>query len=264
MNQDSGVDLESLKVDGGMVNNDLLMQFQADLLGVPVIRPAVAETTALGAAYAAGLADGLLERDRGPARELGRGQALGAHRWTPRSATSTTSTGSAPSRGRSTGSRPTRSRSRPGRRAGAPGSGSAAPRLGHTRVMTTLHADVLVIGGGATGAGVAWDCALRGYDTILVDRRDLAEGTSGRFHGLLHSGGRYVVKDPDAAVECVARERDRSGASRPTRSRTRAGSSSPRRTTTRPTATSSWPAAARRTCRPRRSPSRRRSGASRG
>ena len=58
MNQDSGVDLESLKVDGGMVANDLLMQFQADLLGVPVIRPAVAETTALGAAYAAGLATG--------------------------------------------------------------------------------------------------------------------------------------------------------------------------------------------------------------
>jgi glycerol kinase len=58
MNQDSGVDLESLKVDGGMVGNDLLMQFQADILGVPVIRPAVAETTALGAAYAAGLATG--------------------------------------------------------------------------------------------------------------------------------------------------------------------------------------------------------------
>jgi glycerol kinase len=58
MNQDSGVNLESLKVDGGMVGNDLLMQFQADLLGVPVIRPAVAETTALGAAYAAGLATG--------------------------------------------------------------------------------------------------------------------------------------------------------------------------------------------------------------
>jgi glycerol kinase len=58
MNQDSGVPLESLKVDGGMVQNDLLMQFQADLLGVPVIRPEVAETTALGAAYAAGLATG--------------------------------------------------------------------------------------------------------------------------------------------------------------------------------------------------------------
>jgi glycerol kinase len=59
MDADSGVKLESLKVDGGMVQNDLLMQFQADLLGVPVIRPQVAETTALGAAYAAGLATGL-------------------------------------------------------------------------------------------------------------------------------------------------------------------------------------------------------------
>ena len=58
-NADSGVDLDSLKVDGGMVGNDLLMQFQADLLGVPVIRPEVPETTALGAAYAAGLATGL-------------------------------------------------------------------------------------------------------------------------------------------------------------------------------------------------------------
>src|SRR5918999_1663900 len=59
MDADSGVKLESLKVDGGMVANELLMQFQADLLGVPVIRPQVAETTALGAAYAAGLATGL-------------------------------------------------------------------------------------------------------------------------------------------------------------------------------------------------------------
>jgi glycerol kinase len=59
MATDSGVTLDSLKVDGGMVHNDLVMQFQADLLGVPVIRPEVAETTALGAAYAAGLATGL-------------------------------------------------------------------------------------------------------------------------------------------------------------------------------------------------------------
>jgi len=58
METDSGVTLKALKVDGGMVGNDLLMQFQADLLGVPVVRPKVAETTALGAAYAAGLAVG--------------------------------------------------------------------------------------------------------------------------------------------------------------------------------------------------------------
>jgi glycerol kinase len=58
MEIDSGVKLSALKVDGGMVYNDLLMQFQADILGVPVIRPIVAETTSLGAAYAAGLAVG--------------------------------------------------------------------------------------------------------------------------------------------------------------------------------------------------------------
>jgi glycerol kinase len=58
MNADAAVDLQSLKVDGGMVGNELLMQFQADLLDVPVVRPMVSETTALGAAYAAGLAVG--------------------------------------------------------------------------------------------------------------------------------------------------------------------------------------------------------------
>jgi len=58
VNADSGVELTELKVDGGMIANNTLMQFQADILGVPVVRPVVAETTALGAAYAAGLAVG--------------------------------------------------------------------------------------------------------------------------------------------------------------------------------------------------------------
>jgi glycerol kinase len=61
MNADSGVDLTELRVDGGMVGNELLMQFQADILDVPVVRPAITETTALGAAYAAGLAVGFWE-----------------------------------------------------------------------------------------------------------------------------------------------------------------------------------------------------------
>jgi glycerol kinase len=59
MRTDSGMSLTELRVDGGMVYNELLMEFQADILGVPVIRPFVAETTALGAAYAAGLAEGV-------------------------------------------------------------------------------------------------------------------------------------------------------------------------------------------------------------
>ena len=58
MSADAGIPLKELRVDGGAATNNTLMQFQADLLGVPVVRPAVTETTALGAAYLAGLAVG--------------------------------------------------------------------------------------------------------------------------------------------------------------------------------------------------------------
>ena len=63
--------------------------------------------------------------------------------------------------------------------------------------------DALVIGGGATGAGLLRDLARRGLRTLLVEKSDLGTGTSGRYHGLLHSGGRYVVTDPAAARECA-------------------------------------------------------------
>ena len=71
MEKDSGVRLTALKVDGGMVGNELLMQFQADILGVPVVRPAVTETTALGAAYAAGLAVGFWQDEEELRRNWG-------------------------------------------------------------------------------------------------------------------------------------------------------------------------------------------------
>ena len=73
--------------------------------------------------------------------------------------------------------------------------------------MKRIETEILVIGGGATGTGVAWDAALRGFKTILVEKRDLTHGTTGRYHGLLHSGGRYVVKDPQSARECIAENR---------------------------------------------------------
>lgn len=63
--------------------------------------------------------------------------------------------------------------------------------------------DVLVVGGGATGAGVARDLALRGVDVVLVERDGLGSGTSGRSHGLLHSGARYAESDPRGAEECL-------------------------------------------------------------
>ncbi len=69
--------------------------------------------------------------------------------------------------------------------------------------MKRLQVDVVVIGGGSTGVGVVRDAAMRGYRAALVERVDLAQGTTGRFHGLLHSGGRYVVSDPQSATECA-------------------------------------------------------------
>jgi len=73
--------------------------------------------------------------------------------------------------------------------------------------MRQIQTEVLVIGGGSTGTGVAWDAALRGFRVVLVEKRDLTHGTTGRYHGLLHSGGRYVVKDPRSAEECIAENR---------------------------------------------------------
>lgn len=73
--------------------------------------------------------------------------------------------------------------------------------------MRTITTDVLVIGGGATGASAVYDLARRGLDALLVDRKDLSTGTSGRYHGLLHSGGRYVVGDFDTATECIDENR---------------------------------------------------------
>lgn len=69
-------------------------------------------------------------------------------------------------------------------------------------MRTKIKTNVIVIGGGATGAGVLRDLALRGIDAILVEQQDLANGTSSRYHGLLHSGARYAVNDKNAASEC--------------------------------------------------------------
>src|SRR6201994_4283551 len=63
---------------------------------------------------------------------------------------------------------------------------------------------VVIIGGGATGAGLLWDLSLRGVSAVLLEKKDLANGATGRCHGLLHSGGRYVVKDAEAAKECIS------------------------------------------------------------
>ncbi len=73
--------------------------------------------------------------------------------------------------------------------------------------LSSLSTDVIIIGGGATGAGIARDCALRGIDCILLERRDIATGATGRNHGLLHSGARYAVNDQESAEECIKENR---------------------------------------------------------
>ena len=72
--------------------------------------------------------------------------------------------------------------------------------------MTTTHRtdyDVIIIGGGATGAGTARDCAMRRLRTVLIERLDFTAGATGRNHGLLHSGARYAHTDPESAAECI-------------------------------------------------------------
>ena len=73
--------------------------------------------------------------------------------------------------------------------------------------MKKIETDVIIIGGGATGAGTFRDCLMRGIPAILVEKNDLASGTTGRNHGLLHSGARYAIKDPASALECIAENR---------------------------------------------------------
>lgn len=68
---------------------------------------------------------------------------------------------------------------------------------------SNLQYDVIIIGGGATGAGTARDCAMRGLKTLLVERFDFTAGATGRNHGLLHSGARYAVNDHESAEECI-------------------------------------------------------------
>lgn len=69
--------------------------------------------------------------------------------------------------------------------------------------VSNKHYDVIVIGGGATGAATARDCAMRGLSTLIVEREDFTTGATGRNHGLMHSGARYAVTDPESAAECI-------------------------------------------------------------
>ena len=218
-----------------MVGNDLLMQFQADLLGVPVIRPKVAETTALGAAYAAGLATGFWSSE-----EDLRENWVEDKRWEPHdgrraSATSTTSTGRRPSPGPSTGSTP---RARRPIRDGAGGS-RLPPR--HTARRHACHPQDRRPGHRRRRHRRRRRVgrALRGFDVVLVDR---ARPRRGHERPLPRPAAlrRALRGQGPARGARVHRARTRScAASPPTASRTPAGCSSRRPYDDPPTPTAS-------------------------
>ncbi len=190
MEADSGLKVDELRVDGGASRNGLLLQFQADLLGVPVVRAAVTETTALGAAYLAGLAAGVWAT-----REQLRLQWKAERRFEPQM-----SRDEALARRRQWGA-----------------GGGTRPRLGGVAVNRAEMLgrlrderrdwDLLIIGGGATGVACALDAASRGYRTALVEQHDFGKGTSSRSTKLIHGGVRYLEQGNVTRVMEALKER---------------------------------------------------------
>ena len=202
MRQDSGIAIDELRVDGGACANNLLMQFQADLLQVPVVRPKVIETTALGAAYLAGLARWILEKPRRGASCLEGGAQVRA--WL--------SSGEASHRRSRWAEALRRARD------WEEHSTVESPQVLAIEAMnrqTFLHRiqdrrepwDLAVAGGGATGMGVAVDAASRGYGVVLFEQSDFGKGTSSRSTKLVHGGVRYLQQGNISLVMEALKER---------------------------------------------------------
>ncbi len=191
MDASSKSPLTELRVDGGAAANDALMQFQADLLGVPVHRPAVLETTALGAAYLAGLATGFwssvdeLKQHRAADTVFLRRRTRS--RWS----------------GCRTNWREAVARSRNWNKEEPMNRDEMVARVRNRKEPW----DIVVIGGGATGAGVAVDAATRGYDVLLLEREDFGKGTSSRATKLVHGGVRYLEQGNLSLVMEALKER---------------------------------------------------------
>ena len=208
MAKDSGVDLDVLKVDGGVTANTLCMQLQADILGVPVSKPVVAETTALGAAYAAGLAVGFWK----DTDEL-RANWNEDERWEPTWDETKREEGYAGWKKAvertldwvdvAVTLRPAPSRT-PARTQRAVARGPHARRSAE---MEAAELDVLVVGGGVVGTGCALDAVTRGLRVGMVEARDWASGTSSRSSKLLHGGLRYLEMLDFALVKEALKER---------------------------------------------------------
>ena len=198
MHSETDTPLGALRVDGGAAVNDLLMQFQADVLGVPVVRPRVTETTALGAAYLAGLASASgRARDCAPSA---RATCASSRAWSGRSAPERRALLAACRRALANELESSNEQEI------ARCSGKRCCARSAMRAQETPW-DIAVIGGGATGVGVAVDAAARGLDVVLVEAHDFGKGTSSRSTKLVHGGVRYLEQGNIPLVMSALKER---------------------------------------------------------
>ena len=186
MQKDSKLELKELRVDGGACKNNLLMQTQADILGVQVVRPKVTETTALGAAYLAGLAVGYFDSIEQIASS-GKRTARSSRPSVPTNARANSRAGRKPSNAPDAGKRPESHRPIFMATQTTPNTSRSRDEL-LAALRRPEQWDLVVIGGGATGLGTALDAAARGYRTVLLEGADFAKGTSSRSTKLVHGG----------------------------------------------------------------------------
>ncbi len=184
MIEDSGKQMKALKVDGGASANDYLMQFQSDILDAEVDRPQMLEVTALGAAFLAGIRAGIwTEKEISKIRQVDRifEPRLSAHERKEKI------------RGWDLAVLRTRSGYAENfEKEESPLRFSIMDRERYLERAQTTKFDLMIIGGGVTGAGIALDAVSRGMSVCLVEKNDFASGTSNKSTKLVHGGLRYL------------------------------------------------------------------------
>ncbi|CAM1342198.1 glycerol kinase GlpK [Tenacibaculum amylolyticum] len=182
MINDSGKEMITLKVDGGASANNYLMQFQSDVLNVSVDRPKMIEVTAFGAALLAGIKAGIWTKDAiASIREV---DTVFTPKMKPK-ARKRKYKGWLKSIEKTQTSKKKKTKPTPIRF-------SVLDREKQLKKMTSKTFDLIVIGGGITGAGIALDAASRGMNVCLVEKNDFASGTSNKSTKLIHGGLRYL------------------------------------------------------------------------
>jgi len=181
MMEDSGKELITLKVDGGACANNYLMQFQSDILNVKVDRPKMFEVTALGAALLAGIKAKVWTKDS--IDEVRKVDVV----FTPKMDSKTRK-----QKYKKWVKAVDKTKTKKGKKKEKIARFSVLDRERHLKKLASEKFDLIIIGGGVTGSGIALDAASRGLKTCLIEKNDFASGTSNKSTKLIHGGLRYL------------------------------------------------------------------------